>query len=150
MSHSEEVVWTTHALMNSEDGRAFFKRQMRPLVKYLEASILIAEGGIQDQNQGRSERGMQQELPTYIPERWVQILSYTMAGRVMVTLQRGAVMLTVVFDETSKESTAGLQGIHGTEPDVRQLVYDAIAQWNARPVLVPDGDVHIAGVGKVG
>ena len=148
------IVWTTRTMM-SEEGRAFYTLHIRPLVKQLEAAVLLAPGGLQDQNRGRAERGMAQEEPprresSPRPKDWVEILSYTMAGRIMVTLRRDTVVMSVVFDETSKESTAGLQGILGTFGDMRCLVEDAIRQWKAHPVLVPDEDVGILGIGKIG
>lgn len=76
----------------------------------------------------------------------MDILGYTITGRVMTTLRRAQVMLSIVSDETSKDLTAGLQGVLGTEEEVALLVKDAIRQWRERPLLVAARDVRMLGM----
>lgn len=145
------MIWTTEKLLDETVRRAPGFREVharfREQVKRLEAFMLLSAGGIQEQNRHQNERGLRQaQQPDVSKEAWIDIMTYTLAGRVMVTLERKGVMLTVVFDETAQESTAGLQGVRGTEEDIAQLVGDALAQWREHPVLEVDRHVRIAGM----
>ena len=147
------TLWTNAKIMDvvcspthSRD-RPVYDR-LRRLVKLFEKIVLLPANGWQDQNRGKAERGMHHQVNqagASLPFERVVIMSYTICGRIMVTLERGDIMFTLVMDETSKESTAGLQGVRGTELDLYRLVTDAIAQWLDHPMLEVDHDVRIFG-----
>ena len=147
---------TTSSIMDcvlspKKEDRDLYER-LKLLVKRFEAAVWFQ--GLQEQNNATRERGVSQEDPSRFDredplekktKKTVELLAYTIAGRTMITLQRGETMLSMVADESSKESRTGLQGIYGTEAQVTQLVDDAIAQWEARPRITNAPGVHIAG-----
>lgn len=147
---------TTSSIMEcvlspKKEDRDLYER-LKLLVMRFEAAVWFK--GLQEQNNATRERGVSQEGPSRFDredplekktKKTVELLAYTIAGRTMITLQRGDIMLSMVADESSKESRTGLQGIYGTEAQVTQLVEDAIAQWEARPRITNAPGVHIAG-----
>ncbi len=66
------------------------------------------------------------------------VLLYSMAGRIMITIQDGVGDVTLIADETSKESTMGVQGTHSTESQAVDLIERATEAWNAGVRPTPD------------
>ena len=129
-------------------------QQLRGLAKEFEAEVWFK--GFQEQNRGLTDRGVQQVSPSYFERlteaekaesRPVQIIGYTIAGRTMITLSRDGAYFSLLADETSLESTMGVQGIYGTLSQVTELTKAAIQQWADRPQIEVCRGVQIAGVG---
>lgn len=71
----------------------------------------------------------------------LSVLLFSSAGRIMITIQDGVNDLSLIADETSRESTTGLQGVNGTESQAVGLIGRAIAAWNAGARPKPDREV---------
>lgn len=69
------------------------------------------------------------------------MLTFVTAARVMITLQRGGIFLSVVVAEHGSESTMGIQGLRATEAEAMELLQMAQNQWKAG--RRPTGSSHV-------
>lgn len=118
--------------------------RLRAAAKKFEAEVWF--NGLQDQVLAEKYRGMSTEPNRYdflMGRNPVTVLTYVMAGRCMIQLERGAIRFTIIAADNSKESTMGVQGIDATLEQAEQLVEDAIAQWRDGRRLDSNPDVNM-------
>ncbi|MFA6407691.1 MAG: hypothetical protein WCV80_03235, partial [Candidatus Paceibacterota bacterium] len=76
----------------------------------------------------------------------VKMLSYTMAGRVMLTLSRGDIQITFIAAEDG-DPRMGIQGLQGKVMEVRALVDEVIRVFEteliAYDILKDDSEITI-------
>jgi hypothetical protein len=82
-------------------------------------------------------RGMSGEIDT--PKGKVQFKTFALAGRVMITLERGDEDVSFVAEEGHPERL-GLHTVHGTVVGVAEMV-EAVSQWDGK--LHPDKGLRI-------
>jgi hypothetical protein len=146
----------TDAISSRDPDGLKVYQQLRGLAKEFEAGVWVK--GFQEQNRGMADRGIQQVSPSYFDRLTesetesprpapVQMMGYTIAGRTMITLARNGAMFSLIADETSLESTMGIQSIYGTLSQVEEMTRDAIQQWTNNPQIEVCRGVQIAGIG---
>ena len=132
---SEPKRWTTteflDGILGDGSAREFYER-LKIAVKAFEREVWL--DGLQACVDAESKRGMSSCRTIWehlLGEEPVEMLTYTIAARVMITLQRRGVFLSVVVAEHGTESTMGIQGLHATEAEAIELLQVAQAQWKA-------------------
>jgi hypothetical protein len=72
------------------------------------------------------------------------VLTYSMCGRTMFTIEDDLASVTLITDETSKESCMGLQGIRANVGYAKYLINLAIEMWESQELkFVEDTKVGI-------
>ena len=93
--------------------------------------------GLQELVESARERGMSSNTVF-----GVKVLTYVLAGRVMVTFDGGDHSVTALAAEGEHPARMGLQGIDATKEQAHALVERAINAWQAGELTVgPDPDV---------
>jgi hypothetical protein len=132
---SEPKRWTTteflDGILGDGSAREFYER-LKVAVKTFEREVWFA--GLQACVEVESKAGMADTKTVWdhlLGEDLVEMLTFVTAARVMITLQRRGVFLSVVVAEHGTESTMGIQGLHATEAEAMELLQIAQAQWKA-------------------
>lgn len=69
------------------------------------------------------------------------VLTYTMCGRTMITIQDDTASVTLITDETSETSCAGLHGIDATEEKALSLIQMAIELFGDKHLTFKEDNV---------
>lgn len=112
--------------------------RINKLIKEFESEVWFK--GVQDMVLGTRERGVSAHLKTHDNFR---VLTYTMAGRTMITIEDDHNQVTCVADETSKESRTGFQSANGTESQCLALLRLAVDLYKNK-TLVFDIDKKVS------
>lgn len=92
--------------------------------------------GLQDQIHATTCRGVSAKLGKKHDNFCV--LTWTCAGRTMITIEDDNAMVTAVADESSKESRTGLHGIRATGEQAIELINRAISLFEAGTLKFKD------------
>lgn len=110
-------------------------------IKYFEKHSWF--NGIQSTVQKSSTKGMKAEA------KGLTMLTYTIAGRAMITLEEDNASITLITAEDEMESRMGLQGICATEKQAKNILLKANMLWRNREdngfFLKEDRKVSMAG-----
>lgn len=68
------------------------------------------------------------------------VLTYSICGRTMITIEDDKASVTCVADETSKESRTGLHGINATGDEAIRLISQAIKLYEDKTLKFKDDD----------
>lgn len=97
-------------------------------------------GGLQAQDAACEWKGMKHDADGLL------VMSYSMCGRTMITMERGDVSVTVITATDESEPRMGMQGIRATEADAVKLLRDVCSLWTAGGIrMMPDGKVSVLG-----
>jgi hypothetical protein len=66
------------------------------------------------------------------------VLTYSIAGRTMITIEDKESSVTLITDETSSESCMGWQGVDATEENALRLIDQAISMWQTGKLKFKD------------
>lgn len=95
--------------------------------------------GLQEQVESSPKRGM-----SGVIDRDTKLLTYVMAGRVMLTFQGKWCSVTAVAAEGEVPARMGLHGIEGTILGARNLIWKAAKAWRGGDLtMVNDSEVQI-------
>jgi hypothetical protein len=94
--------------------------------------------GLQDQILATKCRGVSAKLGK--KHKNFCVLTWTCAGRTMITIEDDDAMVTAVADETSKESRSGLHGINAAGEQALELVNRAISLYESGVLKFKDDD----------
>jgi hypothetical protein len=104
-------------------------------IKAFEKKVWFA--GLQEKVLATKCRGVSAKLKTHC---YLSVLTYTIAGRTMITIEDKDSSVTCVADETSKESRTGLQGINAKLNDGLDLMDLAIELYENKTLKFKDDD----------
>jgi hypothetical protein len=146
----KEKRWTTNEFLDGIliDGptRESYER-LKVAVKDFEREVWF--NGLQDWINAESQRGMADSKTVWdhlLGEDCVEMLTYAIAARVMITLQRRGIFLSVVVAEHGTENSMGIQGLHATEAEAMELLQVAQDQWKAGRRPTGSSSVGLAGL----
>lgn len=112
------------------------------IAKLFERSVWFPS--IQEIVKKSSTHGLSSKEKFSTPIGMAKFLAYAIAGRAMITLETDDAMVTLITDDTSKESRMGVQGIFATEDEACGLITAAIDAWRDGKIqTVEDTDVGI-------
>jgi hypothetical protein len=106
------------------------------LTKELEDRVIL--NGFKAHNESLRDRGTRTQLGH------VKMLTFTMAGRVMVTLHRDDSQVSFVYQDSTKyPPRMGLQSIECSLTEAKDIVKEACSAWEAGAVKDPPAFVEI-------
>lgn len=110
----------------SDNLRAATHDMSHKFTKELEKHIV--RGGFMQHNKTLEDRGTCTQLGH------IKMLTFTIAGRCMVTLHRGDEQVSFVYDDTAKEDPRmGLQSIDTSMSNAGDMVREACIFWECTP-----------------
>lgn len=134
----------TRAAIASVTGK---EPELQPIwvaVERVQASVDVFDrevwrGGLRAHLHGHRERGESLEF------QGMKLLTFVMAGRVLITLDDPASSLTLITLE-DEETRMGIQGICAREHQALDLIERARLAWKLGHRTKPDAEVHVAGM----
>jgi uncharacterized membrane protein YvbJ len=108
--------------------------RLQKKIKEFDAKVWFK--GLQDQISKTKERGVSAKMGK--KHYNFSVLTWTIAGRTMITIEDDEASVTAVADETSKESRTGLHGIRATSEQALGLLDRAILLYESGQLKFKD------------
>lgn len=126
---------------SSDETKAKIKIQLATIqiqskIKEFEARVWFS--GVQDQVLATKCRGVCAKLGKKHDN--FNVLTYSICGRTMITIEDKKASVTCVADETSKESRTGLHGINASGEEAIALINKAIKLYEDKTLKFLDDD----------